>query len=407
MRRLPFHLSGSGFYRICFFAQIKIKIIKYVYKIYIIYPFSVYNQKVICYNAINVTGYIFLWKGDRNLTIHDIARALGVSSATVSRVINHSGYVKEETQKKIEQFIRENNYTPSAVARSLSKQDTSSIGVIIPDIENSFFSGVIRGISEIAEKNGYNILFFGTNENPGIEHRFLNTVKEQRLKGVIITPASNHDDVTRDFLVDLDRSGVPVVLVDRDLHHSNFDGVFVDNFQGAYDAVETFLRLGHERIAIIAGPETSKPGKERLEGYLSAMNRLGGAVREQYIARGDFKVEMGYELTGKLLSVPVPPTAIFSSNNLMTIGCLKYLVEKNYRLGSDISVIGFDDIDILNYVGFRLSVVSRAVSEMGTAAMDILLERLENPRTDDNARRIVFPTSLVLRGSEKIMKKHL
>lgn len=341
------------------------------------------------------------------LTIHDIARALGVSSATVSRVINHSGNVKDETQKKIEQYIREHNYTPSAVARSLSKQDTSSIGVIIPDIENSFFSGVIRGISEVAEKKGYNILFFGTNENPNIEHRSLQAVKEQRLKGVIITPASNHDDLTKDILMELDRSGVPVVLVDRDLHASNFDGVFVENFQGAFDATSALLRLGHRRIAIIAGPETSKPGKERLEGYLSAIGQSGGTVQESYIARGDFKVEMGYALTRKLLSAPDAPTAIFCSNNLTTIGCLKYLVEKKYRLGEDISVIGFDDIDILNYVGFQLSVVSRAVSEMGTAAMDILLERLEHPRTDDNARRIVFPTRLILRGSEKIQKNNL
>lgn len=341
------------------------------------------------------------------MTIHDIARALGVSSATVSRVINRSGNVREETQKRIEQYIQEHNYTPSAVARSLSKQDTSSIGVIIPDIENSFFSGVIRGISEVAEKNGYNILFFGTNENPTIEHRSLQAVREQRLKGVIITPATNHDDITRDLLDELYQSGVPVVLVDRDLHNSNFDGVFVENFQGAFHAVSTLLQLGHQRVAIIAGPETSKPGKERLDGYLRAINQCGGTFKEQYIARGDFKIEMGYELTEKLLTVENAPTAIFSSNNLMTIGCLKYLVEHNYRLGQDISVIGFDDIDILNYVGFQLSVVNRAVSEMGTAAMNILFERLENPCTDDHARRIVFPTQLILRGSEKIAKENL
>lgn len=336
------------------------------------------------------------------MNIRDIARATGVSTATVSRVINNSGYVKQETREKIETFIRENNYVPNAVARSLSKQDTSSIGVIIPDIDNSFFSGVIRGVCGVAEKSAYNILFFDTNEMPHIEHRFLLTVKEQRLKGVIATPISNLDRITKRVLTDLERSGIPVILIDRDLKDSNFDGVFIDNCQGAYDATCAFIREGHRRISIITGPETSKPGKDRLEGFVSAIYDHRLDIPVHYVARGDFKVESGYTLTKQLLALETPPTAIFSSNNLMTLGCLKCLVEQGRQPGKTISVIGFDDIDVLNYINYRLSVVDRAVSEMGVAAMNLLLERLQTPRLDSDARRIVFPTKLILRGSEKL-----
>ncbi len=335
------------------------------------------------------------------MNIRDIAKLAGVSSTTVSRVINKSGYVKKETRELIEQLIENHNYTPSAVARSLSKQDTASIGVIIPDIENSFFSGVIRGISVMAEKNNFNLFYFDTNEQPAIEHRFLQTVKEQRLKGLIITPTSHLDRITREHLQNLERSGIPVVLVDRDLQGADFDGVFVANQQGAFDAVHALAREGHRSIAIIAGPETSKPGRDRLKGYLDAMSANHCEIREDYIKRGDFKVDKGYQLTRDLMSMRQPPTAIFSSNNSMTLGSLKYLFEANYQLGKDVALIGFDEIEALNYVGFQLSVVRRAVSEMGTAAMQILLERLEKSRGKGDVKRIVYPTQLILKGSEK------
>ncbi|WP_312642771.1 LacI family DNA-binding transcriptional regulator [Hydrogenoanaerobacterium sp.] len=336
------------------------------------------------------------------MNIHDVARATGFSSATVSRVINKSGYVKEETREKILKVIEENNYIPSAVARSLSIQDTSSIGVIIPDIENSFFAKVIRGISEVAEQNNYNIFFFSTNENPETEHRFLKTVEGQRLKGVIITPTSEIDYVTREYLIRLDKSGVPVVLIDRDINKTEFDGVFTDNIQGSYDAVCELVKAGHKRIAIIAGPETSKPGKDRLKGYKMAINDSGLELVDDYIVRGDFKLEQGYDLTKQLLSLPVPPTAFFTSNNSMTLGCLKYLVENKRELGRDISVLGFDEIETLYYVGFQLSVVDRAVGEMGEKAMNILLDRLNKRGGANEPKRVVLPTKIILRGSEKI-----
>lgn len=341
------------------------------------------------------------------MNIKDIAKATGVSAATVSRVINNSGYVKDETRQKVLEVIKKTNYIPSAVARSLSTKDTASIGVIIPDIENPFFASVIRGISDVADRNNYNILFFGTNETPGMEHSCLKTVQSQRLNGVIITPISEFDMETREYLMRLDSTGIPVVLIDRDIKDSNFDGVFIDNVQSTYEGVESLIKEGHKRIAIITGPNTSKPGKDRLLGYKKAMDAYGLDIPAEYIASGDYKLAKAYIRTEELMSLPNPPTAIFASNNLTTLGCLKYFTEKKLQIGKDISLLGFDDIETLKMIDFNLSVIDRDAKMQGMEAMNILLHRLENPKHVVGTKRISLPHRVILRGSEKIHQAKL
>ena len=335
------------------------------------------------------------------MNIKEIARRAGVSSATISRVLNNSGYVKEETRQKVLKAVEEYNYVPSAIARSLSIQDSLSVGTIIPDIENEFFSKVISGISEVAESYHYNIVFLGTNETLDKEHDFLKIVESQRLKGVIITPISETDAVTRDYLLRLEESGIPVVLVDRDVKGAQVDGVFVDNQRGSYDGVMELIKAGHERIAIITGPETSKPGKDRCRGYLQAMEDSGLAVPEEYVACGDFKIAKAYECTGRLLGLKEPPTAIFTSNNLSTLGCLKYLTEHKVKIGRDISLMGFDDIDALRMIDYRISVVDRDAREQGREAMRLLQECFEDSgKSRQRGKRITIPYKVILRGSE-------
>lgn len=336
------------------------------------------------------------------MNIKDIAKITGVSSATVSRVINNSGYVKTETRAKVLQAIKEYQYIPNAIARSLSTQDTSSIGVIIPDIENPFFSSAICGISEIAEKNNYNILYFGTNETSCIEHRYLEAVEGQRLKGVIITPISEIDHITRNYLNHLDEIGIPVVMFDRDLKGTHFDGVFIDNELSAYEGVEALIKEGHTRIAIITGPNTSKPGKERLAGYKKALNDYNIELNMDYISQGNFKLDKAYQCTKELLKLSNPPTAIFTSNNFTTLGCLKYLTESKLEIGKDISILGFDDIETLRVIDYKLSVVDRDAKQQGQEAMKLLLQCLEDTEHPRGSRRVILPHRLKLRGSEKI-----
>ncbi len=337
------------------------------------------------------------------MNIREIAQRAGVSSATVSRVLNNSGYVKSETRQKVMEVVKAYDYVPNEIARSLSIQDSFSIGVIIPDIENEFFSKVINGVNEVAEKYHYNLIFWGTNETLAKEHRCLDLVKRRWVKGVLIAPISDSDDVTRQQLLALEKSGVPVVLIDRDVKGARFDGVFVDNQQGACDGVTELIRAGHQRIAVITGPDTSKPGKGRYQGYVQAMEENGLAIRPEYVACGDFKIAKAYACTKRLMELPEPPTAIFTSNNLSTLGCLKYLTEKKLKLGRDVSLMGFDDIETLKMIDYRISVVERDAKQQGMEAMKLLEECFESGgQNRQRGKRVTVPYQVILRGSEQL-----
>ncbi len=336
------------------------------------------------------------------MNIKELAEKIGVSSATVSRVINNSGYVSDKTRQEVLAAIEKYQYVPNDIARSLSTKSTRSIGVIIPDIENEFFSAVISGISQMAEVHGYNINFMGTNENVESEHAFLENVGRQRLDGVIIVPVSQEDAITREKLLQIEKKGVPVVMVDRCVTGTNFEGVFVDSFSGAYEGVQALIREGHKRIATITGPVTSKPGRERRKGYVKALEDAGIEIRPEYIVSGDFRIDKAYRCTEQLLQLDVPPTAIFTSNNLTTMGCLKYFTEHNLKIGKQISILGFDDIEVLKIIKYKLSVVARDAKQQGIEAMKLLLDQLEHKNIPKKPRQINIPYQVILRGSEKL-----
>lgn len=343
---------------------------------------------------------ISLGKRLHYMNISDIAQKAGVSTATVSRVINNSKRVKPETRDKVLKIIQENDFVPNAIARSLSVQSTSNIGVIFPDIENPFFSGAFYGITKMAEQNHYNVFFFNSDENVEKEQEFLRMVASQHLAGIIITPADNYAVETRMLLEDLERRGIPVVLLDRDIRGGKFSTVLAENEKGAYLAVSQLIREGHEKIAIVEGNPSNRPIYERAKGYRRAMDDHEIPIRGEYMVRGDQKSELAYEMTGRLMNLPEPPTAIFTCNNMMTLGCLRYLTEHGMMIGRDISLIGFDDIGVLRVIDFKLSVVDRSESEMGKIAMRMLLNRLKDP--DGERQTVVLPVELILRGSEKL-----
>jgi len=172
--------------------------------------------------------------------------------------------------------------------------------------------------------------------------------------------------------------------------------------KGTYDGVTALIEAGHKDIAIITGPDTSKPGKERLEGYQMALKDNNIPMKKEYIAVGDFKIDRAYLRTKELLSLPNPPSAIFTSNNLTTLGCLKYLVEYKYQIGKNISIIGFDDIEALNVINYNVSVIKRDAKQQGQMAMQLMLDCLNHSLNDNSPIKINIPYELVLRGSEKI-----
>lgn len=339
------------------------------------------------------------------MNIYDIAKEAGVSPATVSRVLNNRNNVKEETRNKILEVIKGKNYSPNMIARNLSVGISRNIAFMVPDIENPFFSKILHGISDKAMDNDYNVFMFGTDENTEREHKILDSLKIEMMKGLIIIPVSEGDKETAARLKEFEEQGVPVVLIDRDIRNARFDGVFSEDMEGACEAVTCLVEEGHKRIAIITGPDTSRPGHERLKGYKRALENHDISIDENYIICGNFKEEESYEAMNRLMELKAPPTAVFTSNNMTTLGCLRCLKERRLKLGEDISVIGFDDIKELEYTDLHLTAVTRPVYEMGCEAMRILERRFksgaEGPGEKVIIQRNLVKTWLIRRGSEK------
>lgn len=336
-------------------------------------------------------------------TIKDIAKACDVSKTTVSRFLNNSGYVSKEVSDRITAKIEELNYVPSTTARSLSLQKSNVLGVIIPEVSNPFFGEVFKGISEIADDNDLSIFYCDTDNNRDKELKALATLRGHDICGVILTPATGglvngvEDEA---FIKALENLNVPIVLLDRDVDYKSFDGVFIDNYKGAYESTKLLIQNGHTNIATICGDQKLFIGKERLRGYKAALNEEGILNNDSLIIEGDFSIQKGYEGTLQLLGQENKPTAIFSPNNLTTMGVLKALTELNLTFPEDIAVVGFDDIELLKMLNIDLTVVHRDTVEMGNKAMELLLSMIKNNH-NETSQRIIIEPELIVRGSEK------
>lgn len=338
----------------------------------------------------------------------DIAKKAGVSIATVSRVINNEKNVREATRKKVQEIIKEFEYTPSAIGRNLSKKETNIIAVIVPDISNPFFSEIVEGITQKADENGLGMILFSTTESPEKQERALNMALEQRVKGIIISVTRESYEDKSGQLEKLRSKGIPVTLVDRDLKHSSLDGVFMDNIGGADKGVECLIKNGHRDIAIITGPVTSKPGRDRLLGYKRALTREEIEIRDENIYEGDFQMESGYQIGCEILKRKIRPSGIFICNNQMTLGFIKAMNEMGCSTPEDISVASFDRVEILEYFGINLTTISTSVRELGIKSTEILLDRIRENKEAveaDEVRRIILSPKLEKRGSEKYIER--
>lgn len=341
------------------------------------------------------------------MNIYDIAKEAGVSTTTVSRVLNGNKNVKKETREKILEIIKGKNYVPNMLARNLSVGESQNLAFLVPDIENPFFSKILHGITDKAVDYDYNVFMFGTDESTEREHRVLDSIKAEMIRGLIIIPVSEQDKETEVRLNRFEQCGIPVVLIDRDIRGAGFDGVFSEDAEGVFEAVECLIGEGHREIAIITGPDTSRPGHERLKGYKKALEAHGIEIRPEYIIRGNFKEEESCRAMRTLMELKTPPTAVFASNNMTTLGCLRYMKEAGLRLSEDVSLVGFDEIKELEYTDTHLTVVTRPVYEMGCEAMGLLESRFQRRGDVPEGGKLVVRrnsvrTWLVRRGSEKL-----
>jgi LacI family transcriptional regulator len=325
--------------------------------------------------------------------IGDVARRAKVSPATVSRVLNGSGSVSADRVERVREAAAALGYTPSSAARALRQQRTRVWAAIVADIENPFFTAVVRGIEDAALAEGHRLVLGNSDEDLEKEAAYLDIAVAEQMAGVVIAVASARDS-RLDALLE---RGIPVVAIDRRprRHEDAVDSVLVDNEAGARQATTHLLEVGATRIACITGPARVSTAAERLSGYQRALRAHGVAVDADLVRRADFKEDGGYAATRTLLAGRRRPDALFVANNLMTLGALRAVDEAGLSVPEDLLLVGFDDAPWTTLVSPKLTVVAQPTHEIGRQAALLLA----TASADLPARHVVLPPTLLVRGS--------
>jgi LacI family transcriptional regulator len=329
-------------------------------------------------------------------TIRDVARLAGVSVATTSKVINKKDSVSPKLTQRVLNAMESLDYHPNQIARSLKVRQTRTIGIVLPDITNPFFTDVIRGVESEARYRGYSIILCDSEEDPGVEQTNLNTLFARRVDGVLLAPTRPNDAQDR-----LTRRRSPLVFFDRIWPGFTGSAVVTNNLEAAYDATRHLIGLGHRRLAIITGRLELSNGQDRLEGFRKALQQAGLPLQDEYLQHGDFQLENGYGCGLKLLQLALPPTAIFSCNNQMTLGLMRALGELGVPCPGRVSVLGFDDFDWAANFSPRLTTVAQPNLEMGKQAVQMLLRKIQSVDRGegDEQKVVVLKAELRVRDS--------
>ena len=331
-------------------------------------------------------------------TIKDVAALAGVSFTTVSHVVNRSRPVSPAARERVEHAIRQLNYVPSGVARSLKGRATATIGLLVPNNTNPYFAELARGIETRCERNGYCVFLCNSDDDPQKQDSYLRVLREKRIDGLIIASAGEHAALAQG----LNEQRVPLVVVDREMGDVTADLVAVDHEMGARLATQHLIDLGHQRIACISGPHSTVVSALRVAGFRRAMQAAGLAVAEDAIMESDFSSPGGYYAACRLFD-GMRPTAIFAGNDMMGIGVLRAAAERGLRVPQDCSVIGFDDIELSRFVYPALSTVGESISQLGELAAQLLLDRISGGVVGVGVRRIVLPRVVVWESTARVV----
>lgn len=326
------------------------------------------------------------------VTIKDIAKAAGVSYATVSRALNDHPEINEETKKRIKETAKRMGYTPNAVARGLVKRNTNMIALLIPDITNPFYPEVARGVEDFAREKGYCVFLCNTSWDEQIELKYLNILKERRVDGIIIAPVSID---TMDYISKF-QTDIPTVYIGTRSEDSSNSYVVIDDYKAGYIATEYLIKLGHRNIAFVGGYERSTSHTDRISGYKTALNDNGLDAYINNIAGSSFKRESGHGILLEMIKNRRIPTAIVAENDIIAIGIIEACEKHGYRVPEDISVIGIDDIEFGALSKINLTTVSQPKFEIGQKAAGILLDLISGKL---DSKQVILEPFLIVRGT--------
>ncbi len=332
-----------------------------------------------------------------SVTIKELAKELGVSKSTVSRALRDSSEIGEATKQRVLDLARARNYSPNPIALSLLNNRTYTVGVIVPDIANPFFSSVIGGVEEVAYSRGYHVMIYQSHESYEREVASTRHIATRHVDGLIISIASG--TVEYEHFRELKENNIPIVFFDRAAEEIRTHKVLVDDYNGAFQATEHLIEEGCTKIAHIAGPQNLSIGRNRARGYLDALGKHGLPVREEWMVHCEFSQADGEELAYQLMALRERPDAIFAASDRIAIGVHTALRKLGYRMPEDIALMGFSDLAISSLLDPPLSTMIQPTFEMGQQAAVLLLELIESKKPPVTYETRVLMPELVRRKS--------
>jgi LacI family transcriptional regulator len=334
------------------------------------------------------------------VTVANVAQRAGVSVATAGRVLSGSGYASEEARRAVLEAAREIGYVPNQIARSLRTRRTLLAGLLIGDVENSFYSAIAKNVESVAKGAGYHIVLCNSNDDPATEKEYLQLLEGMRVDGIVITPTGRNQAPMRRLV----EKGTVIVQIDRRTEGLKADAILLDNEAAAREAVSHLITAGHSRIGILTGPLDLLTARERLAGYRQALTEHGVPVTEDLIRAGSFLHDHALEAAAELLSLSPAPTAIFAANNVLAEGCLQALSRAGMKVPRDMSIVAVDDVPWMSMISPPLTAVRQPVADMARSAAELLLRRLreDGPVSPSTS---VFHSELIVRGSVAAPRK--
>jgi LacI family transcriptional regulator len=329
----------------------------------------------------------------------DVAKKAGVSSATVSAVINNNKFVSKRLKEKVLKAIEELNYEVDLIARSLKINRTYTIGVIVGNILSNFYSIIAKSIEDTVKKYNYSMILCNGDDDPSEELKYLKILKSNKVDGIILTPTNKNVQYINKII----ESGTKVVLIDRLIEGVNCDAVIVDNRNGSYKAIKYLIGVGYKKIAAIISPIEFTTGKGRLEGYLDAIDEASLPLNSKFIKIGCSKKDDGINMTKELLRGSERPEVIFTGSLDLTLGAIIALKELKLNIPDDIGLLGWDDVDWSAIIDPPLTVVGQPIYDLGVKAAEILMKKIKGDKEVVNSKSLIktLSTHLIVRNSTK------